>query len=42
MVADAKAWHVSLDRPQRIGNKRDTRQNKSSGIWIAAAAILVS
>jgi hypothetical protein len=23
VVADAKAWHVSLDRPQRIGSKRE-------------------
>jgi hypothetical protein len=23
LVADAKAWHVSLDRPQRIGSRRE-------------------
>ena len=23
MVADAKAWHISLDRPQRIGSRRE-------------------
>ena len=23
VVADAKAWHVSLDRPQKVGSKRE-------------------
>src|SRR5205807_6196138 len=41
-VADAKAWHVSLDRPIREAGYENIRQNKSNGISTTACGTMAS